>query len=146
MGLELRGIVTLLEVVSVPDSIVFYGEMLGFEVVEKAGSDTYVGWAWLRRGSVELMLNAMYDVYEAPTAPDPSRVAAHRDTTLFIGCPDVDGAYEHLRGKGLEAPRPVVTSYGMKQLSFQDPDGYGICLQWPAAPSPTIPSGASTAS
>jgi catechol 2,3-dioxygenase-like lactoylglutathione lyase family enzyme len=132
MRLELRGIVTLLEVVSVPDSIAFYRDVLGFDVVDRAGSGEYVGWAWLRHGDLELMLNAMYDRDEGPATPDPARVAAHRDTTLFIGCPDVDGAYEYLRGEGLEVRAPAVTHYGMRQLSFHDPDGYGICLQWRA--------------
>lgn len=27
---------------------------------------------------------------------------------------------------------PKVTPYGMKQLWFTDPDGYGICFQWSA--------------
>jgi catechol 2,3-dioxygenase-like lactoylglutathione lyase family enzyme len=130
MGLELRGIVTLLEVASVQDSIAFYRKVLGFDVVQSAGSGEYVGWAWLRHGDLELMLNAMYDRDEAWRPPDPARVAAHRDTTLYIGCRDLDGAYEHLRSEGLKVRRPAVTSYGMRQLSFHDPDGYGICLQW----------------
>lgn len=135
MRLELRGSVTLLEVFSVPRSISFYCDVLGFERVQSAGEGDYVGWAWLRHGDVEVMLNAMFDADETPTPADPARVAAHRDTTLFIGCPDVDGAYEVLRTKGVIVKPPAVAHYGMKQLSFSDPDGYGICLQWPAAPA-----------
>jgi uncharacterized glyoxalase superfamily protein PhnB len=63
---------------------------------------------------------------------DRARVAAHGDTGLFFGCPDVDGAYEELRDKGVAVKAPKVAPYGMKQMSVQDPDGYGLCFQWKA--------------
>jgi uncharacterized glyoxalase superfamily protein PhnB len=44
----------------------------------------------------------------------------------------VDAAYEELRAKGVEVNKPDVTWYGMKQMSLQDPDGYGLCFQWEA--------------
>ena len=58
-------------------------------------------------------------------------MASHADTTLFFGCPDVDAAYAHLRAHGIEVREPAVRDYGMKQLSLADPDGYGLCFQWP---------------
>jgi glyoxylase I family protein len=61
---------------------------------------------------------------------DPARVAAHRDTGLFFGCADLDAACAHLRSKGLNVEQPRQTSYGMRQLWLEDPDGYTICLQW----------------
>ena len=130
MGLEFRGTTTLFEVFDVRASLSFYCEVLGFEVLQTAGNGEYVGWAWLRHGDVELMLNAMYDADEEPATPDPARTAAHRDTTVYIGCPAVDAAYEYLVNKGVQVNRPIVVSYGMKQLSMTDPDGYGLCLQW----------------
>jgi predicted enzyme related to lactoylglutathione lyase len=130
---ELRGIVALLEVANVPHSIEFYGAALGLEVHQSAGEGGYVGWAWLRKGDVALMLNAMFDRDEEPGPVDAARAAAHRDTTLYIGCPDLDAAAAYLQAMGVMVSGPVVTTYGMRQLSFFDPDGYGICLQWPAA-------------
>jgi uncharacterized glyoxalase superfamily protein PhnB len=59
-------------------------------------------------------------------------VAAHNDTALFFGCEDLDGAYRHLRAHGLSVKEPAVAPYGMKQLYVTDPDGYGLCFQWPA--------------
>lgn len=132
MKLELRGTVTLIEVFDVNHSIKFYREMLGFEVLHTAGPADRLGWAFLRSGKVELMLNSMYDPDDQrPPAPDPARVAAHRDTTFYIDCPDVNRAYEFLRAKGVRLDPPCDTPYGMRQLPFSDPDGYGVCLQWP---------------
>jgi hypothetical protein len=54
------------------------------------------GWALLRRGGAELMLNTAYEDDSRPASPEPARVAAHADTGLFFECADVDVAYKHL--------------------------------------------------
>jgi glyoxylase I family protein len=134
MALTIDGICTLLQVFDMPTSIAFYRDVLGFEVVMQApplGDDC--DWAWLRRGGAELMLNTAYEAPHRPPAPDPARVAAHDDTGIFIGCPDVDGAFRYLREKGLDVKEPVVQRYGMKQLYVRDPDGYSLCFQWKAS-------------
>jgi hypothetical protein len=87
----------------------------------------------LRLGPAELMLNTAYEFdNDRPAEPDHARTTAHDDTGLFFGCPDVDAAYEELRGKGVTVNEPVVTAYGMKQMYFHHPDGYALCFQWPA--------------
>ena len=78
------------------------------------------------------MLNTAYDEGERPAQPDRTRVARHDDISIYLSCPDVDGAYQELLSKGLNLKPPKVAPYGMKQLDFRDPDGYGICIQWRA--------------
>jgi catechol 2,3-dioxygenase-like lactoylglutathione lyase family enzyme len=135
MALDVRGLTPLLQVYDMPTSVRFYRDVLGFEVVStspKLGTDRF-HWALLRLGSAELMLNTAYEFdNDRPAEPDHTRIAAHDDTGLFFGCPDVDAAYEELRGKGVTLEKPVVTGYGMKQLYLRDPDGYGLCFQWSA--------------
>jgi catechol 2,3-dioxygenase-like lactoylglutathione lyase family enzyme len=132
MAIDIRGLAPLLAVFDMPASIHFYRDVLGFEVVGTSGPGDNCGWAMLRLNGVELMLNTAYEDDERPAAPDPARVAGHADTALFFGCADLDGAYRHLRAQGLDVKEPTVAYYGMKQLSVRDPDGYGICFQWPA--------------
>lgn len=132
MSLEFKALTPLLEVFDMPTSVRFYRDVLGFEVVLTSQPGDHYGWALLRRDSLELMLNTLYEDDERPPAPDPSRVAAHADVSLFFACPDVDGAHRELRAKGLDLKAPVVRTYGMKQLSFDDPDGYNLCFQWRA--------------
>jgi glyoxylase I family protein len=133
MGVEIRGVAPLLQVYDMPESVRFYRDLLGFEVVSTSpvlGVDRF-HWALLRRGSAELMLNTAYEFdEERPAVRDAARTAAHADTGLFFGCPDVDGLYEELRAKGVEVKAPVVAPYGMKQMSLPDPDGYALCFQW----------------
>jgi glyoxylase I family protein len=143
MTFELRGVCPLLQVFDMPASLAFYRDALGFEIVQAAPPADQVapddfGWVYLRRDRAELMLNTAYDPDAVrPPAPDPARVAAHDDTALFIGCPDVDAAYEHLRERGVAVEPPTVASYGMRQLYVKDPDGFTLCFQW-AVDAPAV--------
>ena len=86
----------------------------------------------LQLSNATIMLNTAYDPDDVPEAPDAGRWSGHQDTCLYFGCPDVEGAYQHLVAQGFEVDPPKVAWYGMKQLYFKDPDGFGICFQWPA--------------
>lgn len=129
MSINMNGLCPLIQVFDMDVSLRFYCDLLGFEIVEKSPGG---GWAWLRRGDAELMLNTAYDDDDRPQTPDPVRLFGHQDTGLFIGCPDVDGAYEYLCSKGVGVSKPKVAWYGMKQMYLKDPDGFGICFQWKA--------------
>ena len=136
MAFELGGLTPLLQVYDMPAAVRFYRDVLGFEVVSTSpplGGDDRFHWAMLRSGGAQLMLNTAYEDDDArPTAPDAARVAAHDDTALYIGCPDIDAVYDELRRRNVELRKPIVTGYGMKQLYLKDPDGYTVCFQCPA--------------
>jgi glyoxylase I family protein len=136
VAIDVRSVCTLLLVFDMPTSLRFYRDVLGFEVIatndDEAGDN--VDWCYLRRGKTELMLNGMYEGPERPPAPDKTRIAAHSDACLYFGCPDVEGAYRHLRSNGIDVKEPTVARYGMKQLYVLDPDGYNLCFQWEATP------------
>jgi glyoxylase I family protein len=131
MPIDVRGVAPLLQVFDMPKSIQFYCGVLGFEVAGQSESGPIFDWALLRLNGVEVMLNTAYERDQRPPTPDPRRIAAHKDTALYFGCPDVDAAYRELQGKGLTLKPPVVQRYGMKQLHITDPDGYVLCFQWP---------------
>lgn len=127
--IEIRGMTPLLQVFDLPTSLAFYRDTLGFTVKQCTG-----GWAWLERDGIELMLNTQYEDDSRPPAPDPRRVAAHDDTSLYFSTPDVDGTYAYLRARGVATQEPSIAAYGMKQLYLSDPDGYLLCFQWPVSP------------
>ncbi|MFT4111807.1 VOC family protein [Silvibacterium sp.] len=135
MAFDLRGLCPLVQVYDMPESIRFYCELLGFEIVDHSPllpSGSF-HWAWLRQGEAELMLNTAFEFDdERPAVRDPQWCATHGDTGLFIACPDVDGVYRALKEKGLPLKEPRVAPYGMKQLYLRDPDGYTLCFQWKA--------------
>ncbi|HYL91563.1 MAG TPA: VOC family protein, partial [Alphaproteobacteria bacterium] len=132
-AIDVRGLAPLLQVFDMPTSIAFYRDVLGFEVVatSQPGKERF-GWALLRLNGLELMLNTAYEDDERPPAPDPARVAAHNDTSIYFSCPDVDAAYADLRKRGVKVKEPRIAPYGMKQMYVSDPDGYELCFQWAA--------------
>ena len=119
----------LLQVFDMPTSISFYRDKIGFEVVDPTNDD--VDWALLRFNGTELMLNTAYEKQDRPQDPDHARIAAHTDTSIYFGCPDVDAAYYFLREKGVALDKPVITSYGWKAIYVYDPDNYCLCFHWP---------------
>jgi catechol 2,3-dioxygenase-like lactoylglutathione lyase family enzyme len=134
MGIDVRGMTPLLQVYDMPAAVEFYCDKLGFEIIGSDGKPKPdFDWVLLRLHNAEVMLNTAYEGPERPPSPDPKRVAAHDDTCLYFGCPDVDAAYQYLKEKGVRASEPKVAHYGMKQSYFHDPDGYSLCLQWPAS-------------
>lgn len=130
--MDIHGVAPLLQVFDMPTSIRFYRDVLGFTVSATSSPGDDCNWAGLRLNGAEVMLNTAYEPGTRPTTPDPARIASHDDTCLFFGCKDLDAAYRHLRAHGIDLKEPKVAPYGMRQLWFKDPDGYGICLQWPA--------------
>ncbi|HVS64882.1 MAG TPA: VOC family protein [Thermoanaerobaculia bacterium] len=137
---KLEGFAPLLQVFDMPTSLAFYRDLLGFELAgtsDPGASDPGraaddVDWALLRRDGIELMLNTAYEHGERPAEPVADRTTVHGDTGLFFGCRDLDAAYEHFRANGIRLDPPSVAPYGMRQLWLRDPDGYVVCLQWPA--------------
>lgn len=134
MAIEVRGMSPLLEVFDMPTSLAFYRDKLGFRVTGDSGQGDESGWVMLELGNATIMLNTAYDDGERPDAPDAARVAAHHDTCIYFGCPDVDAAYDHLKANGIAARPPSIAPYGMKQLYVTDPDNYNLCFQWTAKP------------
>jgi len=135
MSIEVRGVCTLLQVFDMPTSVRFYRDLLGFEIIQTTtprNGDQF-DWGLLRLGETELMLNTAYEQDKRPAAPDPVRIAAHRDVCLYFGCPDVDGAYRHLLSHGIDVEEPQIAPWGSKQLYLRDPDGYTLCFQWRAS-------------
>ena len=129
--MEIRGLTPLLQVFNMHRSLVFYRDILGFEVVSDSGDGDDSSWVWLRLNDSDLMLNDQYEPGNVPSAPPDGRTKWHRDTCLYFGCADPESAYEYLRSKGIDAEPPKIAPYGMKQLYLLDPDGFGICFQCP---------------
>jgi glyoxylase I family protein len=143
MPIDIHGVCTLLQVFDMPASLHFYRDLLGFEIIGSNCPNTpevanRFDWVWLRLNGAEIMLNTAYEADARPPAPDPARVSGHQDICLYFGCPDPDLAWSRLQALGLDAKKPVITHYGMKQVYLADPDGYNLCFQWPAKASADV--------
>jgi uncharacterized glyoxalase superfamily protein PhnB len=114
-----------------PTALAFYRDVLGFSVVAASPEvETREGrfshWMWLRFGGAEIMLNTLYDSNERPLERPEKR---SRDAVFYIGCADIEVAYQELTARGLQAEAPKMASYGLMHFSVQDPDGYTLVFQ-----------------
>ncbi|HEV7645189.1 MAG TPA: VOC family protein [Pyrinomonadaceae bacterium] len=129
--IKVEGGAPLLQVFDMPALLAFYRDKLGFEVTMDSGQGDDSSWVMLQLGDVTLMLNDQYEPGHRPDAPPAERTRWHDDTAVYFGCPDVDAAYEHITGQGIEAKAPYITGYGFKAIDLADPDGYRLCFHWP---------------
>ena len=127
MAITIRSVTPLLQVFDMHESVAFYRDVLGFEVVNQYEPDGHFYWAMLKHGDAVLMLNAKYEAEHQPDKPEA--VTGHNDVTLYFDCPDVDGAFAELQAKGCKVEPPETRHYGMKQLTVSDPDGFELCFQ-----------------
>jgi glyoxylase I family protein len=140
MALEIEGVYPLLQVYDMPKAVRFYHDLLGFEVVQHSPIVTspqgdYFHWAMLRQNGTTIMFNTCYDEGERPPQPESRRVAAHRDTSLYFGCPDVDAVHIHVAQRGaVVREKPANMRYGLRRLRIKDPDGFTLCFHGPLAP------------
>ena len=148
MHLGISGLCPLLQVFDMPASVTFYRDLLGFTMISSSppygtqDGNPLFHWVLLRCGDAELMLNTAYDEGERPESPDRTRLLGHQDLGLFMSCPDVDEAFRRLTEKGVRCSPPHTATYGMRQTSCSDPDGFRITLQWPAHPATLDSEGA----
>ncbi|HEU4477722.1 MAG TPA: VOC family protein [Pyrinomonadaceae bacterium] len=132
MAIVVKRITPLLQVFDMPTALAFYRDALGFAVVSSNVPGDNCDWVMLKVNEEHLMLNTAYESDSRPASPDPRRTAAHNDTVIYFGSPDVESAYQHMLAAGLDVKPPSLTGYGFNAVLVTDPDGYLLCFQWPA--------------
>jgi glyoxylase I family protein len=101
------GLTPLIGVFDMPRSLAFYRDLLGFSVVSASPEVTttegrFSHWMWLRFGGAEIMLNTQYDLNERPLQESGK---TQKDAAFYIGCSDIELAYQELTGRGVTAER-----------------------------------------
>lgn len=102
-----------LEVNNLQDSVEFYQQTLGFELVSVT-LEGVPSMATLRAGRLRLML-----------AEQPATMARRgRGVHFFIGVEDVDAYYAQLRARDLTLAPPDDEGWGGRFITLEDPDRY----------------------
>lgn len=104
-----------LEVNSLEESLAFYVEHLGFELVE-CSAESEPPLATLRAGRLRLMLA------QVPV----TLVRRGRGVHFFLTVDDVDDFYRHLRERGLAVAPPEEEGWGGRFVTLEDPDRYRL--------------------
>ena len=118
------------------DAHAFYTQRLGFEVRADVTLPELGDFRWLTVGpvgqpdvSVALLAIPGPPVFDAETAEQVKTLTAKGAAgTIFLTTDDVRGAYEELKGRGVEfVEEPEERPYGI-DTSFRDPSGNHIRL------------------
>ena len=108
--MKMNRLIPMLPVKSMPASVSFYCEILGFEVESR--NDDW-GWAMLRFDECRLMVDQ--SINTQPAAP--------RDSILYLYPDDVVEYHSRVQQKGLAVPELTCTFYGLTEFRICDPDG-----------------------
>jgi lactoylglutathione lyase len=119
--MNVKEVVPFLNVSSMPQSIRFYIDGLGFAFRHKWEPDGKLRWCWLTLGGASLMLQ---EFAEAP----PSN--AGDGITLNFTCEDAIALYNEYRSRGLNPSEPEVGN-GLWVTEVVDPDGYKLFFNSP---------------
>jgi PhnB protein len=108
-------------------SVAFYKKALGLEELDRAVGPDGPYFSMLGGEGVRLML-------ESPRSPGTQTMQKRqgktpRATVLFyLSVDDVAVAEQRLQAASVRYEGPVTQPYGMKEVSFEDPDGYAWAI------------------
>ena len=123
----LESFTVLLNVEDVSAAIAFYGELFGFEVIQKFEENNSIRWASLSKDQTQLMLNE-----HGERSNDRRRLSdSHLDVVLYIGVTDLDEVWRLVDQKGYSPSQIEIEDYGLRQFGFRDLDGYEIAVTGP---------------
>jgi catechol 2,3-dioxygenase-like lactoylglutathione lyase family enzyme len=102
-----------LEVNSLEESLSFYHEQLGLEVLTHA-AEAEPPMATLRAGPLKITLVEQLE----------TMLRRGRGVHFFLGVASVDEYYQELRGRGVDVSPPADEGWGGRFITLQDPDKY----------------------
>ncbi|NJN67486.1 MAG: VOC family protein [Chloroflexaceae bacterium] len=117
-----KGLSPNLMVAEVDRSLAFYRDVLGFEVVMTMPEEGTPIWGMVKRGAVDIMLQASESLGQEYPSLAGRPIGA--TLTLYLEVSDIQALYDELKGK-VEPVRDLQTmDYGMREFAVCDGDGY----------------------
>ena len=128
--MKLNSLIPNLAVASVEQTIQFYRDNLGFEVVvtvppvdEKVADYLF---AIVKKDGVSVMLQRSDSFRE--DVPFATQVDIGASASLFIDGEGIEALHAKLKRNNLRITDTKVTSYGMKEFYLKDNNGYVLCF------------------
>ena len=117
--------VPFLHVADMSQSLSFYVDGLGFEVLDSWVVEGAIRWCWLRLGGAALMLQ------EFPTEGQGAWVPTCKvgeGVSLYFICDDALAVYHDVKARGITTSEPSVGN-NMWVIELTDPDGYCLAFE-----------------
>lgn len=121
----------MLSVSDLKRTMAFYGERLGFDILNSFG-EPEPRWCLLGRDDVRIMFN------QPPQDEMTALPQRAKDFQVFYFYPDdVVALHATWKSTGLPVSELRVTDYGMKEFELRDPDGYWLWFGQGTSDTPT---------
>ena len=129
---EIGGASPLFIVRSVPETLAFYCDKLGFEVTFQGPEPADIFFGIVQRGRAMIMFKAI-DVEPVPNCTrDIGHGIAAWDAYIYV--PDPDALYAEFQSRDIEFWRPLeINSDNLRGFEITDPNGYVIYFGRPEA-------------
>lgn len=124
--MELKTLNPNLMVANVNQSVAFYIENLGFELVQIFSDKSQPQWAIIKSGEIILMFHQAekfkveYPIFE--------NMAIGGSFTLYIQGTDISVLYAQIHQKVNVVKKLIQTDYGTLEFAIQDLDGYVLAF------------------
>ena len=129
--MKLAALIPMLSVSDLKRTMSFYGERLGFDILNSLG-EPEPKWCMLGRDGVKIMFN------QPPREEMNTLPRRAKDFQIFYFYPDdVVALHAAWKSKGLSVSELRVTHYGMKEFELRDPDDYWLWFGQETSDSPT---------
>ncbi len=122
MTITLKKLTPNLMVEDVNQTLNFYTNILGFEVLATVPETGQLNWAMLKQGDVEIQLQLRASLTEElPIFKDKQIGGA---LTLYIGVEGIEELHERLKDKVTIVQAMHTTFYGTQEFAIQDCNGF----------------------
>lgn len=120
--MNLKALTPNLMVESVSQTVEFYKEVLGFELVMTLPEEGVPDWALVRSAGVEMMFQSQASMRSE--LPSFQNRPVGGSLTLYIQMEDVQEFHARLQEKGIAVEDLNTTFYGMREFRVPDCNGY----------------------
>jgi lactoylglutathione lyase len=115
--------VCLYMVTSMPRSLAFYVDGLGFTLTRKWVVDQKIRWCWLERGTGAIMLQQ----YSPKQAEALAGTTPGQGIQIYFQSRDAVALYREFTARGIQVSEPQVGNNNW-EIFLRDPDGYKIAF------------------
>ena len=130
-GPKVRELIPLIWVKDIEATVSFYRDRLGFQMAASWEEDGKLNWCRMERDGAALM-------FQKPHHGHINLDARPRGVILYFICDDAEAMYTDLMARGLTPKPPTTVSYGMRQVTVFDPNGYEVCFESQVTEAPSV--------
>jgi uncharacterized glyoxalase superfamily protein PhnB len=118
----MKSLVPNLMVTSVNDTIAFYHDVLGFEIIAKLPETGTHVWAFMNHGGALVMFQEKSSL--VAEIPELANQKIGGSLTLYVSVPDVRALFERVKGKARLVADMHTTFYEAEEFAIADCNGY----------------------